>query len=89
VIYAQNLQKSQELEAPDTLKIRYRRLFKSLQKRGSWLGQSEEHATLDLGVVISSPMLGVEITKNIDNKSLKRSHLALSSIYAAFPFLYL
>jgi len=28
------------------------------------LAQSEEHATLDLRVVIPSPMLGVEVTKN-------------------------
>lgn len=31
---------------------------------GSWLGPSEEHATLDLGVVSSSPTLGVELLKN-------------------------
>ena len=30
--------------------------------RGTWLAQSVEHATLDLGVVTSSPTLGVEIT---------------------------
>ena len=29
--------------------------------RGAWLAQSEDHATLDLGVVSSSPMQGVEI----------------------------
>ena len=34
-----------------------------LIERGTWLAQSEEHATLDLGVVNSSSMLGVEITK--------------------------
>ena len=32
--------------------------------RGSWLAQSEEHATLDLGVMGLSPTLGVEITEN-------------------------
>ena len=31
--------------------------------RGAWLAQSEEHATLDLEVLGSSPTLGVEITK--------------------------
>ena len=31
---------------------------------GAWSAQSEEHATLDLGVMSSSPMVGVEITKN-------------------------
>lgn len=87
MIYVQNVQRSQELKAPATLKIRYR-LFKRLQKRGSWLGQSEEHVTLGLGVVISSS-LGVEITKNIINKSLKRSCFTLSSIYAAFSLLVL
>ena len=30
--------------------------------RGTWLVQSMKHATLDLRVVGSSPMLGVEIT---------------------------
>ena len=30
--------------------------------RGAWLAQSEEHVTLDLRVVSSSPTLGVEIT---------------------------
>ena len=29
---------------------------------GTWLAQSEEHMSLDLRVVSSSPMLGVEIT---------------------------
>ena len=29
---------------------------------GAWLAQSAEHAALDLEVVGSSPMLGVEIT---------------------------
>lgn len=30
--------------------------------RDAWLGQSAEHATVDLGVVGSSPTLGGEIT---------------------------
>ena len=30
--------------------------------RGAWLAQSVEHATLDLEVVSSSPMLDTEIT---------------------------
>ena len=30
--------------------------------RGAWLVQWVEHATLDLGVMCSSPMLGVEFT---------------------------
>ena len=30
--------------------------------RGTWLAQFVEHVTLDLGVVISSPMLDVEPT---------------------------
>ena len=29
---------------------------------GTWLAQSIEHVTLDLGVVSSSPTLGIEIT---------------------------
>ena len=33
-----------------------------MQSLGAWLAQSEEHATLDLQVVTSSPMLGGEIT---------------------------
>ena len=31
---------------------------------GAWMSQSEEHGTRDLGVVSSSPALGVEIIKN-------------------------
>ena len=34
----------------------------------TWLAQLEEHATLDLGVVSSSPTLSVEITKKISVK---------------------
>ena len=30
--------------------------------RGIWLAQSEERAALDLGVMSSSPTLGIEIT---------------------------
>jgi len=30
--------------------------------RGAWLAQWEEHATLDLGLMSSSPTMGVEIT---------------------------
>ena len=30
--------------------------------RGTWLAQSVEHVTLDLGVMSSSPTLGIEIT---------------------------
>ena len=33
----------------------------AIKNRGTWLAQSVEHATLDLGVVNLSPMLGVEI----------------------------
>ena len=38
--------------------------------RGAWLAQLEEHGTLYLAVVSSSPMMGLEITKN--NKNLKK-----------------
>ena len=30
--------------------------------RGTWLAQSVEYTTLDLGVVSSSPALGIELT---------------------------
>ena len=36
--------------------------FKIKMDRGAWLAQWEGHETLDLGVVSSSPALGVEIT---------------------------
>ena len=39
---------------------------------GARLAQSVEHATLDLGVVSSSPVLGVEITKK--KKKKKKNH---------------
>ena len=32
--------------------------------RGIWLAQSEEHVTLDLGIVSLSHMLGIEIAQN-------------------------
>jgi len=38
--------------------------FRILKTWGAWLTQSVEHATLHLGVVSSSPTLGVEILKN-------------------------
>lgn len=41
--------------------------------RGDWLAQWEVCATLDLGVVNSDPMLGVQITekKNLNEKKKK------------------
>ena len=33
-----------------------------VENRGTWLAQSVEHETLDLGIVSLSPTLGVEIT---------------------------
>ena len=36
--------------------------FKRGKKWGAWPAQSGDRGTLDLGVVTSSPMLGVEIT---------------------------
>ena len=30
--------------------------------RGAWLAQSKEHMTLDLGVVNSSPIMGMELS---------------------------
>lgn len=33
-----------------------------MQVPGAWLAQLDEHATLDLGVESSGPMLGVQIT---------------------------
>ena len=38
-------------------------VFKITQLWGAWLAQSEEHATLDLWVMSSSPTLGAEIPK--------------------------
>jgi len=35
---------------------------------GSWGAQVVERVTLDLGIVGSSPMLGVEITENLKRK---------------------
>ena len=40
---------------------------------GAWVAQSEKHVILDLGVISSSPMSGVEITKK--NKLKKRTFL--------------
>lgn len=44
----------------------WRKPMTSLSKmkffRGTWLAQSVEHVTLDLGVVSLSPTLGVEMT---------------------------
>ena len=38
------------------------------QKRDAWLGQSVEHATLDLRIMSLSPPLGAEITRKQTNK---------------------
>ena len=35
--------------------------FKITKERGLWLAQLIQHVTLDLGVISSSPMLGVEV----------------------------
>ena len=35
---------------------------KLISERGAWLAQLVEHVTLDLGVVSSSPTMGVDIT---------------------------
>ena len=45
------------------------------------LALSVEHVTLDLGVVSSSPMLGVEITYKLRKKHLKKDFLSMSHIY--------
>ena len=37
--------------------------LKTLEQRDAWLVQSEEQATLDLGIVSSSPTLGIENTE--------------------------
>lgn len=39
-----------------------RRKAKGAGEGGAWLAHSTEHATPDLGVVNSSPVLGVQIT---------------------------
>ena len=39
------------------------RHLKLMVIRGAWLAQSEEHATLHLGVVSLSPPLEVEVTQ--------------------------
>jgi len=41
--------------------------------RGTWLAPLVKHATLDLGVMSSSPMLGVELTlkKKMRNLNVK------------------
>ena len=49
---------------------RYPELKKFKSLRGSWLAQSEEHATLDLGVVSSSPTLGIDVTKKMNLKKI-------------------
>ena len=47
---------------------------------GTWLAQSEEQVTLGLGVMSSSPTLGVEMTKNIINCNIKkRWHIVICS----------
>lgn len=40
-----------------------RRGLVGILRRGAWLAQSVEHATLDLGVVSLSPTSGVEIAQ--------------------------
>jgi len=42
--------------------------------RGMWLAQSEKHETPDLGVMSSSPMLGVQILK-LKKKKRRRTRI--------------
>jgi len=42
------------------------------KNRGAWLAQLVEHATLDLGVVSWSLMLGVQLKKKIFKKNFFR-----------------
>ena len=48
-----------------SLKIGFRYVIFKMFLRGSWLAQSVEHVTLDLGVMSLSPTSGVDITKKI------------------------
>ena len=45
---------------------------------GTWLAQTVEHVTLDLKVMSLSPMLGVEITKNLIFYFLKIFYLFIN-----------
>lgn len=50
--------------------LQIKKYNRSLKVRVSWLSQSVEHVTLELGVVNSSPTLGIELTFK-KKKSLK------------------
>lgn len=47
----------------DKTKVGLKSEFLKPEVRGSCLAQSVEHVILDLGIVSSSPMLGIEVTK--------------------------
>lgn len=57
----------------------HRRMSEWMNPRGSWLTQSVEDATLDLRVVTSSPLLDVEITKNL-KKNFKKDNTRISPV---------
>ena len=42
--------------------------FKNFMTKSAWLAQSVERVILDLGVVSSSPMLGIELTLKINQR---------------------
>ena len=65
VIYARNLQKSQELETPVTLKIGYRRLFKSLQNRDAWWPSQKSMQLLIYGGHEFEPHVGCRNDNNL------------------------
>ena len=49
--------------------------------QGAWLTHLEEHATLDIGVMSSSPMLGVEVGREREREGEKLKELIIQTAY--------
>ena len=57
---------------------------KGTEKWDTWLAQLVEHATLDLRVVSLSPVLGIELTKKENKKTIKTNHRKVSMVQYIF-----
>ena len=57
-------QQGVEADVVCSLPARTSRILLQVWLEGAWLARSEKHATLDLGVVSSSPTSGVEFPQN-------------------------
>ena len=56
-----------------------------MEEKATWIAQSVEHVTLDLGVMSLSPMLGIELTLKKDGREIKRGSVTLEHAHVWKP----